>query len=270
MFLGVILFLFLALSAIVLVMRAIRSVLRRLTGNRPVADKPEQLPRAAKDDKSAKNEPKRKISEEAETKEAEVIISTEDESLWQWHAEAQDRGISEHVWTGPTSFEFDTRKLSDICTTGGAISSLEFENRDLAGDDFHGFNIIMEEGSRLVLTCCGQAVASISKVETAATAVINGMEVTGTGTAYRTNTFPPSLSPGVTPSDLSKMLSARERIEACGGDPARVAEAMAQEFLERGNVSSLKRAVDGKIQARVSTQGLSRSNKVRTGPKRLS
>lgn len=266
MFLGLILFLVLAVAAIVVVMKAVRSLLRRLLGKRDAKEvKKDPAERPEKPEKAPE-----KAVDQQESKVKEEVLSPEEEAIRERHAEAIDRGITEQVWTEVSSFEIDTRSLSDLFTAGGALSSLEFENRDLAGDDFHGFNIIMEEGSRLVLTCCGQAVASVSKVETAATAVINGVEVTGTGTAYRTNTFPPALSPGITPSDLSRMLSARERIKSCGGDPARVSEAMAREFLEGENVSRLKRSIDGKIQARVSTPKHTRENKMQTGPKRLS
>ncbi len=266
MFLGLILFLVLAVAAIVVVMKAVRSLLRRLLGKRDAKEeKKDTAERPEKPEKAPE-----KAVDQQESKVKEEVLSPEEEAIRERHAEAIDRGITEQVWTEVSSFEIDTRSLSDLFTAGGALSSLEFENRDLAGDDFHGFNIIMEEGSQLVLTCCGQAVASVSKVETAATAVINGVEVTGTGTAYRTNTFPPALSPGITPSDLSRMLSARERIKSCGGDPARVSEAMAREFLEGENVSRLKRSIDGKITARVSNPTHTRENKMQTGPKRLS
>ena len=149
------------------------------------------------------------------------------------------------------------------------MTYLEFNNRSLAGEDFFGFNLLVEEDIRMVLTYNGQAVASITRVETSTSFQINGRTVEGTKLSYRINTFPPALKPGMVPDDLARMLAASDRVRACGGDPVQVADEMLAEFTGSENVSKLKTAIDGKIQSKESTLRRQQEKKTERAPRRL-
>ena len=104
----------------------------------------------------------------------------------------------------------------------------------------------------MVLTYNGCAVATLTKEERETTAIINGESVKGSLPAYRTNTFPPELREGMVVSDLEKMLEASERIKNCYGNPEQVSAIMKEYFTRGDNISRLKRAIDRKIQSKVS------------------
>ena len=108
-----------------------------------------------------------------------------------------DNGISEAFSEGETSFRIDEKATASECIARSALSFIEYENKDLAGDDFFGFNLFVEEDSWMVLTYNGCAVATLTKEERETTAIINGETVKGSLPAYRTNTFPPELREGM-------------------------------------------------------------------------
>ena len=134
------------------------------------------------------------------------------------YSEATLQGITESFASEEAMMEIAPKTVADLCVSSSGITYLEFNNRELASEDYFGFNLIVEKDSRMVLTYNGHAVASITAVETKATAIINGQEVEGTAPGLRINTFPPHLSPGMVPGDLERMLTAADRIRACGGD----------------------------------------------------
>ena len=243
MFLGLAVFLVLALVASILVFRLIRALFRILKGEK----KEDQEKEAASKEESKKEQKQESIAEsKSESKELEQGPSEEEQAeaelMQARHEYARSRGITEEFAPEGKLIEIDPKTAADLCVSGSGLTYLEFNNRELASEEFYGFNLIIEKDTRMVLTYNGQAVASITAVETRATATINGQEVEGT------------LKPGMVPSDLEKMLGAAERIRACGNDPAMVADCMLSEFTDPENVRRLKNAVDQKIQSKESSQ----------------
>ena len=204
--------------------------------------------------------------EEGKEQSPEEILPEETRNRY---AAAVSGGIDEVLYTDETPFRIDGKVIADSCVGDGPLTYLEYSNRELTGDEFHGFNLIVEEGSRMVLTYGGVAVATLSRTERACTATINGEEVTGTMPAYRTNTFPPELRPGMVASDLERMLEASLSIRKCGGNPEEVSRAMVELFKGPGNVSLLKAAIDRKIQAKESLRKGPRSQKPQRSPTSL-
>ena len=127
---------------------------------------------------------------------------------------------------------------------------LEFSSRALAGDSFMGFNLVIEDDERMVLTYGGEAVASITRFDRETTAVINGETVTGTEPAFRVNTFPPELRDGMTVSDVVRMMDAAEHIKTLGGNIPQVSEAMVDYFMDSDNVAKLKATLVKQIRQR--------------------
>ena len=248
MFLGLAVFIAAAAALAILAVRAVKSLIRRLSGGKDTGKKDE-----------GSGKPQRKESPDDEIRESpgeseslsghkESQETSLPEEVRNRYAAVTERGITEMFWTEGTDFTIESGTVADLCVRDSLLTHLEFDNRFLAGDDFYGFNLIIEDDERMVLTYNGQAVASITKVEMETTAVINGRTVEGTAPAYRVNTFPPTLTPGMATSDLENILYASDRIRACGGDPRLAADAMVYEFTEAVNVSKLKGAVDRKIQ----------------------
>ena len=274
MFLGLAVFLVLALVASILVFRLIRALFRILKGEK----KEDQEKEAASKEESKKEQKQESIAEsKSESKELEQGPSEEEQAeaelMQARHEYARYRGITEEFAPEGKLIEIDPKTAADLCVSGSGLTYLEFNNRELASEEFYGFNLIIEKDTRMVLTYNGQAVASITAVETRATATINGQEVEGTAPGMRINTFPPSLKPGMVPSDLEKMLGAAERIRACGNDPAMVADCMLSEFTDPENVRRLKNAVDQKIQSKESSlkqsQGQAQKPEMKKGPIKL-
>lgn len=245
MFLGLAVMAVTAIFLLILVVRIIRAAVRLVTGG----GKDRKEPKEGK-----KKDNKRKESKSEEVSQSETVKPEESlpEDTRKRYAESRYCGISEEFSPGTGDFRIDSEDIASRCTEGSRLSRLEYTNRDLAGDDFRGFNLIVEEDSRMVLTYCGSAVASLTKTETEATAVINGETVTGTMTGYRINTFPPRLKEGMTVNDVETALKAIEEVKACLGIPEAVSRVMVSCFTHEANVSRLKAAVDGRIQEKES------------------
>ena len=274
MFLGLAVFLVLALVASILVFRLIRALFRILKGEK----KEDQEKEAASKEESKKEHKQESIAEsKSESEELEQGPSEEEQAeaelMQARHEYARSRGITEEFAPEGKLIEIDPKTAADLCVSGSGLTYLEFNNRELASEEFYGFNLIIEKDTRMVLTYNGQAVASITAVETKATATINGQEVEGTAPGMRINTFPPTLKPGMVPSDLEKMLGAAERIRACGNDPGMVADCMLSEFMDPENVRRLKNSVDQKIQSKESSlkqsQGQAQKPEMKKGPIKL-
>ena len=162
------------------------------------------------------------------------------------------------------------RPLSELCRISKELGYPLYE-MDLisAGEDYYGFNLIVEDDARMVLTYNGCAVATLTKIERETTAIINGESVTGTIPAYRTNTFPPELKEGMVTSDLEKILEASGRIKACTGNPEAVSAVMREYFTQGENVSKLRKAIDRKIQMKESSRRQKQDSAQRKTPKRI-
>ena len=249
MFLAAAVFVVLALIATVIALRVFRALWRGLTGKKSGPEKKKDR-ETEKSTESAKKAPREK-QERKEEKQPEEDVPEETRRRY---AASLFNGISEAFSDVDTSFRIDGKALADECVSRTSLSFLEYNNRELAGEDFHGFNLIVEEDSRMALTYGGSAVATLTKVEREATAVINGETVIGTMPAYRTNTFPPELKPGMVVADVERMLEASEFIKGCAEGPAAVSGAMVGYFIESDNVVKLKGAVDRKIQAKESAR----------------
>ena len=255
MFLGLAVFLVLALVASILVFRLIRALFRILKGEK----KEDQEKEAASKEESKKEQKQESIAEsKSESKELEQGPSEEEQAeaelMQARHEYARSRGITEEFAPEGKLIEIDPKTAADLCVSGSGLTYLEFNNRELASEEFYGFNLIIEKDTRMVLT-------------------YNGQEVEGTAPGMRINTFPPSLKPGMVPSDLEKMLGAAERIRACGNDPAMVADCMLSEFMDPENVRRLKNSVDQKIQSKESSlkqsQGQAQKPEMKKGPIKL-
>ena len=272
MFLGLTVFIILAIVALIVAIRTVKALFRLLTSHKEKGKEQEAAQKIGK--KKDKEEEKanaesEKVSQQKEDVE-EVRENAEDGLIRQRHEWALADGITETFSSTDTSLELDPKALADRCTSESCLTYLEYNNRELAGDDFYGFNLIIEKDSRMVLTYNGQAVASVTKVEVKSTAIINGQVVEGMAPAWRINTFPPSLRPGMVPSDLEKMLTAADRIKACGQDPSRVVDTMTAVFSHPDNVNRLKNAVDRKIQEKESGRKEAMRQKRAKGPVKLS
>ena len=252
MFLGLIVALVIGLAASALAARTAKRVIR-LFSAKGRADRKE-------DAKKESGKPEETPKEEEETLPEEARNR---------YAAATSEGIGEDLWNEESAFRIDGKTIADSCVEGSSLTYLEYAHRELAEDGFHGFNLIIEEGSRMVLTYGGVAVATLTRNERTCKATINGEEVTGTMPAWRTNTFPPELRPGMVPSDLERMLEASRSIRECGGNPEEVSRAMVELFKGPENITLLKTAIDRKMQAKESLRKGPRSQKTLRSPTRL-
>ena len=271
MFLGLVVFFILAIAAYIIAIRAVKALFRLLTGRRNHPEQPDSRKekKAAKEDGPSRSESEAKTHREGNDREQETDPVVE-EQIRNRHEGVLSAGITESFSDDESGFTLDPKAIADRCTESSSLTYLEFNNRGLAGKDYYGFNLIIEKDWRMVLTYNGQAVASITKTEVKSTVVINGQEVEGTVPAWRINTYPPSLNPGLTPSDLGKMLSAVDRIKECGRDPALAADRMLSAFSDPENITRLKMAVDRKIQLKVSSEGQTKERRPTNSPKRIS
>ena len=267
MFLGFVVFAILAAIVATVVLRTLRKIVRRLTGKK--TDKPKEDKKKDKKPSESESQKENKENEIAKEEDPQLELSEGTQSRYE---AAVSSGISEAFSPEDADFQIDEKALADECVAVSSLSYLEYHNRNLAGDDFHGFNLIIEQDSRMVLTYCGSAVASMTKVERKATAIINGETVSGTMPGYRINTFPPELKPGMTVSDLETMLVASDCIKGIGGDPSIVAIQMIGFFTNPKNTAKLKGSIDRKIQSKESVRK-SKDNSQRQaqkGPRKLS
>lgn len=252
MFLGLFVFASAAILLTILAVKALKRIARLFTGDKAENKGKDEKPSKGKKQDASKTEEKTRV--QAEEKGPDIQQEQPSEELRQRYAGALFLGITESFYTGETPFVIDSKTLADDCVNTSSITYLEFNNRLLAGDDYFGFNLVVEEGERMILTYNGQALASITKIETEATAIINGTEVKGTAPGYRINTYPPHLSEGMAPSDVERMLEATDHIKGLPGNPMLVAQAMTEFFTHPENISKLKGAVDRKIQSRESVR----------------
>lgn len=257
MFLGLIVTILIAVLAFIAVARAVKSFLRALTCKRRVTDKKKDLKVS-----------KVKTTDEAEAHEEEVKEDISQEIKEHYDA-ASSEGIGEDFWNEDTAFRIDGKAIADSCVGDSTLTYLEYNNRELTGVDFRGFNLIVEEDSRMVLTYGGSAVATLTRTERTCTAIINGETVTGTMPAYRTNTFPPELRPGITLSEIQTAIEASRAIRECGGNPEEVSRTMIGFFTSQDNLTILKREIDRKIQAKESLSKGPRNQKTQRAPRRI-
>jgi len=252
MYLALIFLIVVAILASVLIGKVLKTALSIVRGEGK--DKQDKAPDGAK--QSEKEEQKRQKEEKSESKtqsestaEPKTAFSEEQTNRY---AEARRSGISEVFWTEPTVVSLDGKRFADKCVENSNLTYLEVNNRNLAGEEFQGFNILIEENEKMTLTYQGQAIATLTRTVKAEKKTVDGKEIIETTSIYRTNTFPPKLTPGMVPADLEKMFSAREDIRACQGNPELVASQMQMIFSDYDNVGQLKENIVPKIQAKES------------------
>ena len=251
MFLGLATFIALSLVTLFLVLRLVRRVLRLFSGGRKDDSQPRE--KKEKKPKGKKEEKAQKESESLQKKDSPAE-TPEDEALEQEIAGALSSGITETFVDKPDGVSIDGKAFADAIVKEGVLSYLEFNNRELAGKGFSGFNLIIEKDSRMVLTYAGQAVASITQIDREVEVTVNGEETTLTRQSFRINTFPPSLTRGMVPEDVRRMLDAAGRVRLADKDPGLAVDAMLAVFSEPENIRALKRTIDPRIQAKESVR----------------
>lgn len=252
MFLALIVLVVVAMVAGTLVARAAKAVLSIFRGSeskeKPVKEaKKDEVKESVKEEKTPEQEAQR------ETLGTEVQQSsgfTEEQTARLDHA--QRLGISEVFWKEPSKCRIDGKAIADTCVESSSLTYLEVNNRELAGNDFMGFNLIVEQDSRAVLTYDGQAVATLTRVEKTVKKDKDGSTEEVKTFHYRTNTFPPKLSKGMVPDDVEKMLNAASLIRAAEGNPELVLSEMISCFSSTENASKFRLNVASKIQAKES------------------
>ena len=258
MFLALIVLIAAVVAVTALVTKVIKSVISSSKSS------PESKEGKKEDLKKPKDEAPREGKTEAEQQKEEVKESLSEEQTNRFAA-ARRAGITESFWSEKTDFSIDSKDFADKCVSGSSLSYLEVNNRALAGNDFMGFNVLVEQGEKMTLTYQGQAVATLTRQEKTVTKTVDGKEVSENVTFYRTNTFPPHLTSKMVPDDLERMLQASTSIIACNGNPELVSGRILDIFTESGNVDKLKANIDTKIQAKESRQNsvkmITRENK---------
>lgn len=250
MYLALIFLIFVAIVAAAIIGRVVKSVIS-LVRNGSNKENPEKKTEDTKKTEDPKQEKKldEAKAEELSQSEAGPALSEEQTNRY---ALAKRVGITEDFWKEPTEMKIDGKDFADRCVESSGLTYLEVNNRVMAGEEFNGFNILIEENQKMTLTYQGQAIATLTRSEKKVTKTVDGKEVSETHILYRTNTFPPKLSPGMVPDDLEKMFAARDEIRMCEGDPQRVASHMRSIFSDSDNVDKLKQNIDPKIQAKES------------------
>lgn len=245
MFLALIVLIAAVVAVTALVTKVIKSV---ISSSKP---SPEGKEGKKEDLKKPKDEAPREGKTEAEQQKEEVKESLSEEQTNRFAA-ARRAGITESFWSEKTDFSIDSKDFADKCVSGSSLSYLEVNNRALAGNDFMGFNVLVEQREKMTLTYQGQAIATLTRQEKTVTKTVDGKEVSENVTFYRTNTFPPHLTSKMVPDDLERMLQASTSIIACNGNPELVSGRILDIFTESGNVDKLKANIDTKIQAKES------------------
>ncbi len=261
MFTGLVIFVAAIIFAAVKLLKMTRALFRGGGGRNDSESEAKKTPK-----EDARN--KEKVQEEAaqvqQEKPPTLEESMEEETRSRYDA-AQGSGIYEIFWKKGSELSLSGKDLADAVTSQCGMTYLEFNNRMMAGADFRGFNLLLDEGKKLTLTYYGKAIASIAKVETKVFA--DGKDTGKTLTLFRTNTFPPFLREGMIVADVKKMLSLRQVIAACDGHPVAVCTAMLEEFCAVDNIQKLKRDIGPKIQAKESK--LAQSNGQKQPKKKL-
>lgn len=249
MFLALIVLVLAAMVAGTLVARAAKAVLSIFRGS----NSKEETAKKGEDKEPVKSE---KVSAQESQQETAETGVQQDNGFSEEQTErldhAQRLGISEVFWKEPSECRIDGKAIADTCVESSALTYLEVNNRELAGNDFMGFNLIVEQDSRVVLTYDGQAVATLTRVEKTVKKDKDGSTEEVKTVHYRTNTFPPKLARGMVPDDVEKMLCAASSIRATDGDPELVLSEMISCFSSTENASKFKLNVDPKIQAKES------------------
>lgn len=260
MFVELALLVLLALTAGALVIKALKTALSFLGigGGKKGQQAPtpgQESPGKGKADrkdkeKSEKEESRKDVSEEEKKKLQEADPLAEEQRIR--YETAARGGITEAFWTDGTSVQLSGKDFADRCVSEGALTYLEVNNRDLAGDRFFGFNVVIEDDSKMTLTYHGSAIASLTRIEKEFTDIVDGKTVSGKQVMYRTNTFPPKYASGMLPDDIERMTAACNAVNACWGDPEQVSMAMRRCFTDGENIARLRGDIVPKIQERES------------------
>ena len=248
MFLAAIVLAVIVIAAGVLFTKVVKGALRLFRSGNSESS-PSQKDEVKEKKQKAEAKPVEKEETKSESVSEEPVL---EEELGNRYAAARHSGISEIFWKKDTDWKIDSKAIVDKCVTVSPLTYLEMNNRVMAGGDFRGFNLIIDEGSKLTLTYLGQAVATLTRIENITTQTVDGKETSVTSISYRTHTFPPRLALDMVPKDLERMLGAVESIRSCGGNPEKVFEAMTTSFTNPDNTTFLKENIDPKIQAKES------------------
>ncbi len=257
MFTGLILFVAAIIFVAVKLLKATRALFRGSNGQKE-----------PKEEKKTNDKPQKEPAKEEVSQEQEKPLTLEEslgEEVMNRYDAAHGSGIYEIFWKEDADLSLNGKELADAVTGQCGITYLEFNNRMLAGRDFRGFNLLLDEGKKLTLTYYGKAIASIAKIESKIYA--NGQDTGKTRTIFRTNTFPPHLSEGMVVADVERMLSLRQLISSCIGHPTAVYNTMLDQFCSVENSIKIKRDIGPKIQAKESTQKQSYGTKAQPDPK---
>ncbi len=269
MFAALILVVILAIVTGVIVLKAIRSALSLLSmrGRKPQDAHTESI----KPDRSSKKEKGKNESEEISQEKKKSPEETPDplnEEERERLSQASQAGITESFWTEKSDVVINGKDFADACVENSALTYLEVNNRNLAEENFFGFNVIIEDDKKMTLTYRGSAIVSLTRIEKETTAVINGETVKGTQVMYRTNTFPPRYVSGMLPDDIDRMISAARAADACEGNPKLVKELMENCFTGDGNIPRLRADIVSKIQAKESVRQTQSKGKVQNSKPR--
>lgn len=249
MFTALILAAILVMAGIALVTKAIKSAvtaIKRQDSGRKASE--------SNNEKETFKPEKQEREKKSESARESVDVSEEvplQEELPEIHRESLDRmarrGIVEMYWDEPSAIEFDEKAVADLSVARSALSYLEFNNRHLAGEDFHGFNIDVRDGEQMALTYRGQVLATLTRIADKVMETVDGKEVEKESVRYRTSTFPPMLGKDLCVSEIAELIDVTRYVNACSGDPCRVADAMLNTFVREGNISKLKVNIDDRI-----------------------
>lgn len=246
MFLTLLLLIIVGIAVAAVVAKAVKASLSSL---RKDSQENTNTPKAEPEKTENRKESEQKQKEAKAEQQKEIPLNKVQRNRF---SEARRRGISEDFWTEATEVKLEEKTFADKCVKEGALSYLEVGNRDMAGAEFMGFNISIDENEKMTLSYNGQAVATLTRIKNITTQTVDGKETSVTSISYRTHTFPPRLSPDMVPKDLERMLGAVESIRSCGGNPEKVFDAMTASFTNPDNTTFLKENIDPKIQAKES------------------
>ena len=141
MFLGVIVFALVATFLAILAHRAIRALTHG-------SGKGQQQQTSGKSHPQAESRKKGQTTEKEEVQKDAPKEDLPEETRSRYAASLSD-GISEAFYLEDTSFRIDEKATADECISGSALSYIEYNNRELAGKDFFGFNLIVEDDERI-------------------------------------------------------------------------------------------------------------------------
>lgn len=253
MYLALILLIVVGIIAAAVIGKIVKAALSLIHRN-PEKEADNNDTKKSEDSKQEKkmDEKKTEVQSESEQESQQESAQTLSEEQTNRYAQARRAGITEKFWKEKSEVKIDGKVFADKCVENSNLTYLEVNNRQMAGEEFNGFNVFIEENQKMTLTYQGQALATLTRTEKTVTKKVDGKEVSETQVIFRTNTFPPKLTPGMVPDDLEKMFAARNEICQCDGNPAQVAERMRNIFSDYDNICKLKEDIDPKIQAKES------------------